>query len=124
MTARDWLLFVVRASGFALVTAMGGWVAVPLTAAVWSTLATAERRRELRIALAAAASWALLLGWSADGAATGRLLSLLGGIFRVPGWTLIVLTLAIPALLAWGAAVVASDVSAAIAAHAARRENR
>lgn len=124
MSARDWVLFVVRASGFALVTAMGGWIAVPLTAAVWSTLATGERRRELRIALAAAASWALLLGWSAEGAATHRLLSLLGGIFRVPGWTLILLTLAIPALLAWSAAVVASESSAAIAARAARRAER
>ena len=124
MSARDWLLLVVRATGFALVTAMGGWIAIPVTAAVWSTLATAERRRELRIALAAAASWALLLGWGADGAGTRRLLSLLGGIFGVPGWTLLLLTLAIPALLAWGAAVVASAVSAAIAARGARRAER
>ena len=123
MRARDWILFVVRATGFALVTAMGGWLAIPVTAAVWSTLATAERRRELRIALAAAASWALLLGWG-TGAGTKRLLSLLGGIFGVPGWTLILLTLAIPALLAWGAAVVAGDVSAALAVRAARRAER
>ena len=122
MKARDWILFAVRATGFALVTAMGGWIAIPVTAAVWSTLATAERRRAVRIALAAAASWALLLGWSADGAGTRRLLSLLGGIFGVPGWTLILLTLAIPALLAWSAAVVAGDVSAAIARRAVRPE--
>ncbi len=116
MTARALLLFLVRVAGFALVTAAGGWIAVPASAAFWVLLATPERYRELSLAVAAAASWAILLSWSLHASAAHRLLSLLGGIFRVPGWTLILLTLAIPALLAWSAAVVASDVAATITA--------
>ena len=114
MKARDWVLFVIRTTGFALVTATGGWLAVPVTAAVWSTLASAERHRAMRLALAAGASWALLLAWSSSGAETAKLLALLGAIFRVPGWTFVLLTLAVPALLAWSAAVVTSAISSEI----------
>ena len=121
MKVRDWVLLLVRTTGFALVTATGGWLAVPVTAAVWSTLASAEHRRELRLALAAAASWALLLAWSSSGGGTRKLLALLGGIFGVPGWAFLLLTLAVPALLAWSAAVVTSAASTEIAARRARR---
>ena len=107
MSARDWILLVVRAAGFALVTATGGWLTIPLTAAVWSALPTAERHREIRLALAAVVSWTLLLLWSARQGDTGRLLAVLGGTLQVPPASLIVLTLAIPALLAWSASVVA-----------------
>lgn len=121
MRPRDWVLLLVRTTGFALVTATGGWLAVPVTAAVWSTLASGERRRELRLALAASASWALLLAWTSAGAGTKRLLGLLGEIFGVPGWAFLLLTLAVPALLAWSAAVVTHAVSSEIAARRARR---
>lgn len=124
MRPRDWVLFIVRTTGFALVTATGGWLAVPVTAAVWSTLASEERRRALRLAIAASASWALLLAWSAPVPRDGRLLALLGGIFRIPGWTFVVLTLAVPALLAWSAAVVAGTISAAVADWRVRRAER
>ena len=110
MTGRAVLLFVVRVFGFAVVTAAGGWLAVPASAAFWALLAGEERRRELSLALAAAAGWALLLLWTLHGVAAARLLGLLGGIFRVPGWTLVVLTLAIPFLLAWSAAAVAGEI--------------
>lgn len=113
------MLLVVRTIGFAAVTAAGGWVAVPASAAFWVLLAPRERWRELSLAVAASAGWALLLAWSLHGAAASRLLSLLGGIFRVPGWTLIALTIALPALLAWSAAVVASAISTAVAGRAA-----
>jgi hypothetical protein len=121
MSARDWVLLLVRTTGFALVTATGGWMAVPVTAAVWSTLASAEQRRELRLALAASASWALLLAWTASTGGTSRLLALLGGIFGVPGWTFVLLTLAVPALLAWSAAVLTQAISREIADRRARR---
>lgn len=121
MSGRDWVLFIVRTTGFALVTATGGWLAVPVTAAVWSTLASAERHRALRLAMAASASWALLLVWTTSGGGSTRLLSLLGGIFRIPGWSFVVLTLAVPALLAWSAAIVTSTISAAISARRASR---
>ena len=121
MRVRDWVLLLVRTTGFALVTATGGWLAVPVTAAVWSTLASAEQRRELRLALAASASWALLLVWTSTAPGTRRLLALLGGIFGIPGWTFVLLTLAVPALLAWSAAVVTNAISSEIAARRARR---
>jgi hypothetical protein len=121
MNGRNALLFIVRTTGFALVTATGGWLAVPVTAAVWSTLGSAEQRRELHLALAASASWALLLLWSATTVSDARLLSLLGGIFSVPGWTFVLLTLAVPALLAWSAAVVTSAVSREVLAWRIRR---
>ena len=122
MRARDVVLFIVRTTGFALVTATGGWLAVPVTAAVWSTLPSAERHRAMRLALAAASSWALLLYWSWSGnGGTARLLALVGAIFRVPGWAFVLLTLAVPALLAWSAAVVTSAISAWISTWRARR---
>jgi hypothetical protein len=121
MRGRDVVLFIVRTTGFALVTATGGWLAVPVTAAVWSTLASAEQRRDLHLALAASASWALLLLWNASSASNTRLLALLGGIFQLPGWTFIVLTLAVPALLAWSAAVVTSAIARSISARRAPR---
>ena len=121
MSGRDWVLFIVRTTGFALVTATGGWLAVPVTAAVWSTIASAERRRDLRLAMAASAAWALLLVWSTSSGGSTRLLSLLGGIFHIPGWSFVVLTLAVPALLAWSAAVVTGTISAALSARRAGR---
>jgi hypothetical protein len=108
MNARDWILLIVRATGFALVTATGGWMTVPLTAGVWSALPTGERHREVKLALAAVLSWSVLLYWSTRQGDTGRLLAVLGGTLQVPPVSLIVLTLAIPALLAWSASVVAS----------------
>jgi hypothetical protein len=117
MRPRDWILLLVRTTGFALVTATGGWLAVPVTAAVWSTLASGE----LRLAFAASASWALLLAWTSAGAGTKRLLVLLGEVFGVPGWAFLILTLAVPALLAWSAAVVTHAVSSEIATRRARR---
>lgn len=121
MRPRDWVLFFVRTTGFALVTATGGWLAVPVTAAIWSTLASAEQRRELRLAVAASASWALLLGWTSTAGGTSKLLSLLGGIFGVPGWAFVLFTLAVPALLAWSAAVIAGAISREIADRRAGR---
>lgn len=121
MSRRDWVLLVVRATGFVLVTVTGGWATIPLTAAVWSALATAERHRELRLALAAMLSWALLLAWAASRGDFSALLALLGDTLRVPGWTLVLLTLAIPGLLAWSAAVVANEVGGRIALVAQRR---
>ena len=121
MSARDWILLVVRATGFALVTATGGWLTIPLTAAVWSALPTAERHREIKLALAAVLSWALLLLWNARQGDTSRLLVVLGGTLQVPPVSLIVLTLALPALLAWSASIVASAVGRFVGRLTARR---
>ena len=124
MNARDWVLLVVRATGFALVTLTGGWLTIPLTAAVWSALPTAERHREVRLALAAVVSWTLLLIWNARQGDTSRLLSVLGGTLQVPPASLVVLTLAIPALLAWSASVVANAIGRRVSRLTARRSAR
>ena len=124
MSARDWILLVVRATGFALVTATGGWLTVPLTAAVWSALPTAERHREIRLALAAVVSWSVLLLWNARQGDTSRLLAVLGGTLQVPPASLVVLTLAIPALLAWSASVIANAIGRLAGRLAARRSAR
>jgi hypothetical protein len=121
VSARDWVLLVVRATGFALVTVTGGWATIPLTAAVWSALATAERHREFRLALAAMLSWALLLAWGASRSDSSALLALLGDTLNVPGWSLVLLTVAVPGLLAWSAAVVANEVGGRVALAAQRR---
>jgi len=109
MNARDWVLLVVRATGFALVTLTGG---------------TAERHREVRLALAAVVSWTLLLIWNARQGDTSRLLSVLGGTLQVPPASLVVLTLAIPALLAWSASVVANAIGRRVSRLTARRSAR
>ena len=124
MSARDWVLLVVRSTGFALVTVTGGWATIPLTAAVWSALATAERHREFRLALAAMLSWAMLLAWGASRGDSSALLVLLGHTLRVPSWSLVLLTLAVPGLLAWSAAVVANEVGGRVALAAQRRRAR
>jgi hypothetical protein len=124
MSAREWILLVVRATGFALVTATGGWLTVPLTAAVWSALPTAERHREIRLALAAVVSWSVLLLWNARRGDTSRLLAVLGGTLQVPPASLVVLTLAIPALLAWSASVIANAIGRLAGRLAARRSAR
>lgn len=111
MNGRDWLLLLVRTSGFALVTAIGGWLTIPVTAAIWSALPTNERHREVKIALAAAACWALMLLWGARQGDTGRLLDVLGGTLQVPPASLVALTLALPALLAWSASEIATFAS-------------
>ena len=50
----------------------------------------------------------------------GVVLSQLAAIFHIPGWSFVVLTLAVPALLAWSAAVVTSAISSEISARRAR----
>lgn len=124
MTGRDWTLLIVRTTGFALVTATGGWLTIPLTAAVWSALPTGERHREVKLALAAVLSWGFLLLLGAREGDTPRLLAVLGGTLQVPPVSLIVLTLALPALLAWSASVIATFGSRLAVRVAARRSAR
>ena len=121
MNARDWLLLVLRATGFALLMSVGGWLTIPLTAAVWSSLPTTERHREIKLALAAVISWALILLWSAQQGDMGRLLAVLGGTLQIAPAALVVLTLALPVLLAWSASVIATFFSRKFFRLAARR---
>jgi hypothetical protein len=60
--------------------------------------------------LAAALGWAALLAVDARSARLGVLATVLGGIFPVPGWALLIVTLLFAALAAWSAAVITDVV--------------
>ena len=62
-----------------------------------------------QVALAAALSWGALLVIDATTGDLGVAVATLGGILRVPGALLVLLTIAFPALLAWSAATVAAE---------------
>ncbi len=49
--------------------------------------------------------WALLLGWAALHGPTGAIARRTSGVFGLPPWGFVLLTLAAPALLAGGAAL-------------------
>jgi hypothetical protein len=85
---------------FALATLWFGWWSVPVIAAFWGLwFAPTEA------VLAALLGWTGLLVWNAT---TGPILPYakrLGGIFSLPGWVFMLVTLLFAALLAWSAAV-------------------
>lgn len=118
------MIFVVLvAIAVAAATWLAGWWAVAVVALVAGFVARDRRGRASHVALGAAIGWALLL--IADVAATrfGALISALGGVFRVPGAVLVLLTLLLPALLGWSGAVLGAllggIVGGASPAHAA-----
>jgi hypothetical protein len=55
--------------------------------------------------LGAALGWGVLLGWTALHGPIGPLARRAGGIFRLPGWGMVLVTLLFPAALAGLAAV-------------------
>lgn len=95
---------------FAVATAFVGWWSVPVVALVWG--AVAARRGNDRVAMSAAAGaalgWLALLAFDAMRGAVVPLAAALAGIMRLPAPVLVVVTLAFPALLAWGAAAFAA----------------
>lgn len=82
--------------------------------AVWGAvagLAWPHHRPGRIAALSACGGWAVwLLVPVVGGAPLGTLAARLGGLFQLPGWVLIVVTLAFPALLALCAAVLTARV--------------
>lgn len=100
----------IVAAAMAVLTWLIGWWAVPLVAAFVGGTLYVREGVAWRMALAAAIAWALLLMVNAT---TGRLsvaATTLGGVLRVPGVVLVLITLAFPALLGWSAATVAIAV--------------
>lgn len=97
-----------------------GWWGVPLVGVAAGVVARGTRRVGVWTALGAALGWLVLLAADAaiGPAALARLTSDLGGVFRVPGVVLVLVTLLFAALLAWSAAVLARA-----AALAARRDH-
>ena len=83
-----------------------GWWAVPVIGAAWGLLQRGAARRGREAALAAAVAWAALLALDASAGALPRVATMLGGIFRMPGAVLLLVTLAFAATLAGTAAYV------------------
>jgi hypothetical protein len=104
---------------FVLGTLVGWWM-VPVIALFWSLLPPA--RSAVRPALAAAAGWALWLGYDllAGGGGLGRLAGRLSGLMQLPSPVLILLTLVFPALLAACAASIGGGLGAAFSTRRAR----
>jgi hypothetical protein len=89
---------------FVLGTAFVGWWTVPVVAGVWGVVTAYSQKPWRSAALAAAAAWVLLLALSATRGPLLALAGLLGAIFGLPGFAVIVLALIFPATLAWSAA--------------------
>jgi hypothetical protein len=102
---KRWLSFFALLAAFALGTRLGWW-AVPLVAALWGGLRPRVPAPAATAALAAAAAWGawLLIDWWAGQGALGALATRLGGVMNLPPFLAILLTLMLPALLAWSAA--------------------
>ena len=107
MKAITWI--VVAAVLFALGTAVLGWWAVPLVAAIWG-LASPSRGVWWRAFLAGSASWGLLLAGVVDHGPAGDLADRLGQIFGTSGAVIFLATLILPGLAAATAAELAASM--------------
>jgi hypothetical protein len=91
----------------AAATAVGGWWTIPVLAAVWVRVLPRDAATATLCALGAASGWALLLAWDAAHGQVGAVARRVGGVFMLPGWGFVALTLLFAALLAATAAAVA-----------------
>ena len=106
-----WLVHLVLLSALlAGGTWFAGWWMVPVLGAAYGAWAASKRLTLITAALAGALSWGVILAYDASAGPMGRLLQVIGALFRVPGAALIVLTLAYAALLAVSAAALARGV--------------
>jgi hypothetical protein len=103
---RRTLAVVVFAVCAAASTAAGGWWTIPLLAAAWTRVLRRDDATATICALGAASGWALLLAWDAAHGPVGAVARRVGGVFMLPGWGFVGLTLLFAALLAATAAAV------------------
>ena len=103
-------------------TRLLGWWSVPILGALAPLAATRSgadhwvprqgRSVARGAALAAVLGWAALLAWAVAGSQFGTVTGLVGTLLRVPWPALVVVTLLLPALLAWSAAALAEGALA------------
>lgn len=117
------MIFVlVVAIAMAALTWLLGWWGVLLAALIVGLVFRREGGGGWRIALAGSLAWGALLAVDAASGPLGAVAATLGGVLRVPGFALLLLTLAFPALLAWSAATVMAESLRLAAAWSGRGE--
>jgi hypothetical protein len=104
MIPRIALRIGLLAAAFALGTTVLGWVAVPLAAGMWGLIDRNGAVPGRVAALAATLAWGTLLMIQLSTGRAGELASGLGGSLGVPAILIVVVTLALPAILAWSSA--------------------
>lgn len=104
---------VLLATAFAIATFAVGWWAVPLVAAVYAAITTAQRGSAIVSGFAAMLGWAALLAITASRGPVGVLAVELGGVLKLSPNAVYAATIAFPGLLAVSAAVLARSISAA-----------
>jgi hypothetical protein len=109
---RSRLGFLALLAAFVLASWLGWW-AIPAVAALWGFWRPAVWRPLLSAAVAAALAWGiwLLVDFVGDPGAFARLGSRLGAVLPLPLPGLLLLSLLLPALLAWSAAALACGLA-------------
>ena len=109
MTTRTVLRAGVVGLAMAVATLALGWPGVPLTGAAWGVLARGAPGTGAAAALGGVLGWGALLLWDAARGPLPSLAASLGVSLGVPAWAPVLVTLLLPAALAWGAAVVVGE---------------
>ena len=117
------IFILLVASALAALTWLLGWWGVLLGAAIVGFVFHEQRGGGWRTPLAAALAWGLLLLVDAAAGPIGIVSHTLGGVIRIPGFVLVLLTLAFPAALAWSAATVVAELRRLGARYADRRSS-
>jgi hypothetical protein len=105
------IAMLVVALAVAVLTWLAGWWAVPLVAIVAGAVLWRRRGIAWLIALASAGAGGAIVLVDAVRGRLPVLAATLGGLLKVPGALLIVITLLFAALLAWSAAVIGAEVA-------------
>ncbi len=112
MRFAHWVILVLA---FIATTAWLGWWTVPLVAGAWGMTVPYSEKPWWTALAAAVVAWTILLVVSALRGPIAELASVLGGVFALPAFAVILLTLAFAALLAWSAAGLTSALRKASA---------
>jgi hypothetical protein len=104
---------VLLATAFAVATFALGWWAVPLVAAGYAAITTAQRGSAILSGFAPMLGWGALLAITASRGPVGTLAAELGGVLQLRPIGVYAVTIAFPGLLAISAAVVARALASA-----------
>ena len=103
---------VLLATAFALATFVLGWWAVPVVAAAYAAISSAQRSSAVVSGIAAMLSWSALLAIDAARGPVGTLAAELAGILQLRPAGIYAVTIAYPGLLAISAAIVVRAITA------------